>query len=350
MMKILFLDGTPGFYPNRLNEKPTGGILTSLTHIPRLLVKAGHDVSIASLHKVNETVEGVKYIGDLIEKNVWDVVVFNRNFLDRDMVRFFRDSYKILWLHDVADPSYFKDDAFSLVDKVVALSIYQRDCYSDFYSIPSDRFLIIPNGVDKKIFYRSEYVERRDDLFVSSSAPIKGLYPLEYTMSNMKRWDSNIEMRLYSSQKLHEMEDSARHKGLMGRIAAAGASVLDPIPQKELADVFRSATALLMPNSYPEMCSNLLLQAQACGLPVIATNIGSAPEYITHRLTGMLTDRGPQDLYWWHHNFVKQCAEVFYNKGLREEISRLSPIGVRSWEDIGDQWGSMLNNVFSAVA
>ena len=73
-MKIRFLDGTKGFYPNRLNEKPTGGILTSLTHIPRLLVKAGHDVSIASLHKVNETVEGVKYIGDLIEKNVWDVI------------------------------------------------------------------------------------------------------------------------------------------------------------------------------------------------------------------------------------------------------------------------------------
>ena len=129
-MKILFLDGTKGFTPNRLNEKPTGGILTSLTHVPRYLVTRGHDVSCATMHRTTETVGGVKYLGDPIAKNDYDVVVFNRNLMDRSMVEFFKDSYKVWWLHDIPDPRYMTDDSYLRMNHVVALSDYNARSFS----------------------------------------------------------------------------------------------------------------------------------------------------------------------------------------------------------------------------
>ena len=48
-MKILFIDGTSGFSPTRLDSRPTGGILTSLTLIPRYLASKGFDVTVIVL-------------------------------------------------------------------------------------------------------------------------------------------------------------------------------------------------------------------------------------------------------------------------------------------------------------
>lgn len=340
-MKILFLDGTPGFYPNRLDEKPTGGILTSLTHIPRLLAKEGHDVSVASLHKVNETVEGVKYIGDLIEKNVWDVVVFNRNFLDRDMVRFFRDSYKILWLHDVVDHRYFKDDAFTQVNHVIALSQYQADSYSDFYGLPMDSFSIIPNGVDKSVFYPGTE-KRNRNLYVIGSAPIKGLFPVEFAFNNMRRLNPDFELRAYVGDSLHEIALTDPENKRIEVLKKAGVNFLPPIPQKDLADVFRSAWALLMPSHYPEQCSNILIQALACGLPVITSPIGSAPEYIVDCVNGRITKTTSSDWYYWWFQYARACAETYQDTDLHAFMSENAPKGILSWEDVGQKWKEML--------
>ena len=339
-MKILFIDGTGGYYPKRLDEKPTGGILTSLTLIPRYLARNGFDVSVMSVYNKNETVQGVKHIAHPTDRTDFDVVVFNRNMMNRPLAERFKNSRKIWWLHDVVDPTYLEDDGFNLMDEIVALSWYCRESYADFYDIGHKKFTLIQNGVDKKVFYPGG--KRRKNLFVTASAPIKGLYPLEYAFSNIKRWDKDAELRVYSSQGLHELENTPAHKAVLDRLAAAGARIMDPIPQKELADVFRSATALMMPNSYPEICSNILLQAQACGLPVISTNIGSASEFIKHGDTGMLTDRGPADLWWWHKDFTKQCAAIYFDAELRERISRLSPLDVPSWDEIGEQWEKMI--------
>ncbi|WP_230691188.1 hypothetical protein, partial [Streptococcus pneumoniae] len=73
--------------------------------------------------------------------------------------------------------------------------------YSDFYDIPKSKFTIIPNGVDKKVFYRG--YEKDKNLFLVVSAPVKGHYPLEFTYLNLKRHNPNIDFRVYSSQSLH---------------------------------------------------------------------------------------------------------------------------------------------------
>ena len=115
-----------------------------------------------------------------------------------------------------------------------------------------------------------------------------------------------------------------------------GAIVQNPIPQNILADKMREAGVLLMPNSYPEICSNLLLQAKACGLPVIASNIGSVSEFIDDGVDGVLTKYAPHDLSLWIKKYVEATMSLMKDDKRHEQISRMAVASAVSWEKIGE--------------
>lgn len=50
----------------------------------------------------------------------------------------------------------------------------------------------------------------------------------------------------------------------------------------------RDARVLIFPSICYEGSPLTIIEALACGLPVIASNLGSIPEYVTHRKTGLL--------------------------------------------------------------
>ena len=340
-LKVLFIDATKGFYPGRIKEKPTGGILTSLTLVPKYLAKCGVDVSILSEHEVDEVVDGVKFIKRPISENIWDVVVFNRNMFDRATVNFFKNSRKVWWLHDIVDHSYVQDESFRSMDVIVALSSYCRDSFSDFYGIDKNKFAIIPNGVDKEIFYPQEG-GRDKNLYLCASAPIKGYYPLDLTIRNLKRYSEDFEIRLFSGSKLHGIDLTDGMLRQLNQMREAGVTISEPVPQAQLADLMRKAWAFLMPGHYPEICSNLVLQAQACGLPVIGAPIGSLPEFVTHGENGLLTKTLPHDMFWWYKDFTEQCTRLYLDEKLHNFLSRNGPGGVMSWDEIGKMWHEML--------
>ena len=345
-MKILFIDGTAGFTPTRLQERPTGGILTSLTLIPRYLAAQGHDVTVMSCFEHMAVISGVYYLP--ITKNVsdliaQDVVVFNRNSISRPLAKHFKANGAriIWWLHDICQLSYLQDDGFKLVDDIVALSDYCRYSYSEFYGIAHDKFQVIPNAVDPTVFYPG--TEQRDrNLYIVASAAIKGLMPLEFTLHNMKRHNPDFELRVYSSQKLHDLENTASQNQALWALGKAGAAVRDPIPQHELAAVMRKAWCLLMPGHFPETNSNLVLQARACGLPVISAPIGSAREFIEDGYNGLLTASYPHDLHLWLKHYAGLCIDM-QDPLLQSRLSRNAPEGILSWDVVGSQWNNLLS-------
>ena len=58
------------------------------------------------------------------------------------------------------------------------------------------------------------------------------------------------------------------------------------IGEREKADFLGNATALLFPIDWPEPFGLVMIEAMACGTPVIAWPCGSVPEVIDDRLTG----------------------------------------------------------------
>lgn len=350
-MKLLFVDLTAGHDPHKLYDKPTGGILTSLTLIPEYLARKGHDVWVQSTYTPkdgHEVVNGVHYVAGEAAIPKWDIVVFNRNVLPKDFVRFNKENgIKIVWwLHDIVDTKYLPDGAFQEVDHVVALSDYCKRTYSDFYNVSEDKFSVIPNGVDPKIFYPGEYENRNPHTFLMASALIKGFMPVEVTFDNLKRHDPELDFRIYGSQTLHGFTNSPAQQQFLTAMAKKEAHVYAPMSQKSLAAVMRKSWALLMPNTYPEICSNLLLQARACGLPVVASQIGANSEFIEQGSTGLMTQKWfPHDIHSWIVEYAALTCELQHNKELHRHISGNAPAGVKTWDEIGGEWENVLQKL-----
>lgn len=349
MKKILFVDQTAGHDPARLYDKPTGGTLTSLTKIPEYLAKQGHEVYVCSKYEPKngqETINGVTYILKCGEIPKWDITVFNRNALPMNFVQYCKQqgSKVIWWLHDIVDTRYLPDNAFILVDKIVALSNYCVETYSDFYEIPKDKFTVIPNGIDSEVYYPGDYSSRNPHLFISASAPIKGYTAFPVTFDNLKRHDPDLDFRFYSSQKLHGLDNSNSQDEFLKLMAAHGAHVYAPVGQKVLAHLMRKAWALLMPNTYPEICSNLLLQARACGLPVVASHIGANGEFLEKG--GLLTSKWvPHDIHSWTIEYARLTCELQQNADLHKKLSLEAPLNVKTWGQIGHDWDELIQTL-----
>ncbi len=61
---------------------------------------------------------------------------------------------------------------------------------------------------------------------------------------------------------------------------------------------------------------NVILEAMACGLPVIASNIGGIPEAVQHRENGYLVPVKRSDL------FARAIIEIIENKALRNKLKK----------------------------
>lgn len=348
-MKLLFIDQTDGHNPHQLYDKPTGGTLTSLTKVPEELVKLGHEVWVCSRYEPKDGIEvinGVTYILKCGEIPKWDVTIFNRNALPLNFVQYCKQqgSKLIWWLHDIVDSRYLADNAFMAMDKIVALSNYCKNTYSDFYEISKDKFTVIPNGVDNQIYYPGNYSERNPHLFLSASALIKGYTAYPMVLDNLKRHDPDVDFRIYSSQKLHGIENNNSQNEFLKMMSINGAHTYAPTTQPVLAHLMRKAWALLMPNTYPEICSNLLIQARACGLPVVASHIGSNKEFLDKG--GLLTSQwNPHDIHSWVVEYTRQVCSLQVDSELHKQLSTEAPIGIKSWEEIGHDWNELIQTL-----
>lgn len=344
-MKILFVCATPNHDPSQRLSRPTGGILNSLTLIPEYLAKKGHEVYVNSTYEKTETINGVHYVqsGKAIPK--WDVVVFNRNVLPKELVLYSKQmgAKVVWWLHDIVQLTYLKDDAFKHVDHVVALSDYCKKTYTDFYDLSPESVSVIPNGVDKAIFHPGDGSQRNKNMVMMASALVKGFLPIPTVYDNLQRHNLDLDFRIYSSQKLHGQENSKEQQAFLDNMEKQGAHVYAPVSQEVLAHLLRQARCLLMPNSYPEICSNLLLQAQASGCPVIASDIGANPEFIENGVTGVYTTKyKPHDLFSWIVEYTNKTLDVFLDDNYWKKLSENAPRDVKSWDEVGEAWENEL--------
>lgn len=347
-MKLLFIDGTKDHNPRLLYDKPTGGTLTSLTKVPEYLASLGHEVWVQSTYPVRETHNGVTYIqsGDVIPK--WDVTIFNRNVIPMQFAHYCKDNgiKMIWWLHDIVDTRYLPDGAFKLTDHVVALSNYCKDTFTDFYNLIPEKVSVISNGIDPEVYYAGKWENRNPHLYITASALIKGYMPLDVTFANLKMHDPDVDFRIYSSQKLHGFDNSPNQAKFLDNMMNNGAHIYAPTNQKVMSHLMRKAWALLMPNSYPEICSNLLLQARACGLPVISSNIGANPEFLQHKINGLVTTKWhPHDIHSWIVEFATHACQLQQDKDLHKQLSLAAPIGVPTWREIGEKWNELLKSL-----
>lgn len=97
-------------------------------------------------------------------------------------------------------------------------------------------------------------------------------------------------MKLRVAAKIGE-EDAAYHAQVVAPLLqGAGVEYVGEISDAEKPEFLSGARALLFPIDWPEPFGLVMIEAMACGCPVIAFRRGSVPEVVEHGRTGYIVD------------------------------------------------------------
>jgi glycosyltransferase involved in cell wall biosynthesis len=169
---------------------------------------------------------------------------------------------------------------------------------------PADRAVLLLNGVDRTLFHPQPRAEARLALalpehdrvvlFVGRLEPQKGLRELVEAFASVRRSSPlPVHLVLVGEGPLEAMlrASSAQLGAAHGRLVLAGPQDL-PGVARHLA----AADLLTLP-SWAEGTPNVVLEALACGRPVVASRVGGIPDVIVEGMTGLLVGpRDPDDL------------------------------------------------------
>ncbi len=136
-----------------------------------------------------------------------------------------------------------------------------------------------------------------NNLLPFSAQPKDGYLAFLGRISPEKRPDRAIEiaaatgMRLKMAAKV-DKADQAYWDEVIGPMVAANPNVefIGEINEHQKASFLGNARALLFPIDWPEPFGLVMIEAMACGTPVIAFRCGSVPEVIDHGLSGFIVD------------------------------------------------------------
>jgi len=147
---------------------------------------------------------------------------------------------------------------------------------------PHQEIGVIPNGVDTE-FFRS--APRSGDglnvVCVSRLIARKGLGDLIRAVSLVGDPDVRLLLAGSGNRRL-DLQKLARNLGVADRVAFLGF-----VPHEEINRVYREGDLFVLP-SLNEGMSNTVLEAMACGLPVVMTDTGGARELIRRGENGFL--------------------------------------------------------------
>jgi glycosyltransferase involved in cell wall biosynthesis len=134
-----------------------------------------------------------------------------------------------------------------------------------------------------------------------------------------------------------------------------GVEFVGEINDPEKAKFLGEAAALLFPVDWPEPFGLVMIEAMACGTPVLAFHRGSIPEVIDDGVTGKIVDNEdeaisvlPQILAYDRSAVRQRFDEIYRQKNGQRLCQRLSPVGddMHVWRQgapPGAQWRQRLN-------
>lgn len=207
-----------------------------------------------------------------------------------------------LFLDQLAAP--FKSRAFSLIrqwasdlDGYLSTTHYYAEHSADHFGIRREKITVVPLGVDVSAFGLRP--EATDDLptigYLARLAPEKGLEPLVRTFVALRREGVMCRLRVAG----YVGPEHRRHVEGVRRIVreaglAADVEILGEVTFAEKRAFLHSVDVLSVPTVMAEAKGLYVLEALACGVPVVQPHRGSFPELIDATGGGLLFEPGNQ--------------------------------------------------------
>jgi len=244
-----------------------------------------------------------------------------------------------LFLDGLPDP--YRTQAIELiraqiddVDVFVSVSEYYTNFMSDYLRIPKARIRTVPLGIDVKAF--TPRSDGRDPASHSSPftigylariAPEKGLHNLAEAYRLLRRDRGLPASRLVAagflgrSQRayLTDIERKLETCGLLSEFEYVGS-----VDRADKIRFLHRVDVLSVPSDYVEPKGLYLLEAMACGVPVVQPNHGAFPEMLQRTGGGILADSAHPE------HIADRIYELWKNPARAAALGRHGAEGVRA--------------------
>ncbi len=231
--------------------------------------------------------------------------------------------------------------------RIIANSHMVKEEIIRHYQVDPARLTVIYNGLDRQRFQPLAESERAALralhgadagtpilLFAGSGFERKGLTHLLDAFGSLQ--NRTAVLWVAGKGRLAPYQRQAWRLGLSGRVKFLG-------PQADLAPLYQAATLLALPTIY-DPCSNVVLEALACGVPVLTTAANGAAEFLTPGANGEILAR-PDDL----PGLARDLGEYLV-RGEAPEVRQAAAAAVAhlSWEATVAQTLAVLEEVQSS--
>ena len=216
------------------------------------------------------------------------------------------------------------------VDHFIAVSEYGARFMIDFLRIPADRMSVVPLGIKMTGFDRRPSSETSDEFrvgYFARVAPEKGLHVLADAYVRFRRRTGNARVALQVAGYLAanhqgylaQAQDLLTKAGLGGEFAYRGS--LD----RDAKQAFlRGLDVLSVPATYDEPKGMFLLEAMACGVPVVQPRRGSFTEMVEKTGGGLLVKPDDPDA------IADGLYQLWSDRALSSQLANKAFEGVRT--------------------
>ncbi len=194
---------------------------------------------------------------------------------------------------DFAEPLLFEFEkrAVANADHRFVVSQYWKDVLKREYGYDS---IIIYNGLDAKDF--ATMPKRRSTvptvLFVGGLEPRKGLEHLFLAMERVSKDQPTARLVAVAKAGFRGVDNASWFETLADRIGIRDRIImLESVEQQDLMQLYADSDLLVLP-SRNEGWGLSLMEAMACGKPVVASRVGGIPELVRDGIEGILVEQG----------------------------------------------------------
>jgi teichuronic acid biosynthesis glycosyltransferase TuaC len=230
-------------------------------------------------------------------------------------------------------------------DAVVTVSEAMRQAVIDDYGVTAQRVHTVVNGFNTAIFGPADQAEARNLLgidrndqvvvYVGRFIEAKGLRELIDASCRVAELNQRFRLVLIGDGVMKaELMELVQRSGLKDRVLLPGG-----LPPKEVARWICASDILTLP-SWSEGYPNVVVEAIACGRPVVATDVGGTREIVDASNGILVQPRNPEELAGALQSALKR---QWNHAGIAAAMRR-------SWDDVAADTLKVCTSLVSAIS
>lgn len=322
-----------------LETDALGGSETAVIYVARELARLGHDVVVFT-RATPGVYDDVVYVAFERARNILRTTPFDVLICARDqMPMLWQHQARVtaIWYHDLPQFKSMFDPTFHAF-----VSVWQANVYVNNQIVPQGKARVLYNSVDNSLFTHKHIpraLDRNDEVnLVWTSNPERGLWHAGAVLQTIRTEFPKAQLHVYGRNSVYGWESQGERNFLPDSMD--GVILHDAATKADLAAALANCDLFLYPTWWPETYCIAAVEAQAAGVPVVASQYGA----LTETVRGGVLVPGHAGLDGHLAAVADAAIRTLHDEAQRRDLSLagIAYAATQDWKARGVEWSQLL--------